>query len=64
MRRGSRSRQRLGALALCGLPLLGFPILGLAQGEWLGWPAGFVYLFAVWAGLIGLAAWIAEGRGR
>lgn len=63
MRRGLRSRQRLFASALAGLVLLSFPLVGLPAGEWFGLPAGVVYLFAVWSGLIALAAWIAESRG-
>ena len=60
MKRGSPTRQRLAALALLGIPLLSFPILGLPQGELAGFPAIFLYLFGVWAALIALAARIAE----
>ncbi len=64
MKRASPLRQRLAALGLLGVPLLTYPILGLPSGEWLGVPAIFVYLFGVWAGLIVLAAIIAERRGH
>lgn len=64
MKRSSATRQRLAAIALGVSPLLTFPILGLPQGEWLGLPAGVIYLFTVWGGAIALAAWVAEGRGR
>lgn len=60
MKRGSPTRQRLAALALLGIPLLTFPVLGLPQGELAGVPVIFLYLFAIWAGLILLAAHIAE----
>jgi len=64
MKRASPTRQRLAALGLLGLPLLTYPLLGLPTGHWLGLPAGYVYLFGVWAGLIGLAAWVAERKGK
>ncbi|WP_298392983.1 hypothetical protein [uncultured Azonexus sp.] len=62
MKRGSPTRQRLAALALLGIPLLTFPVLGLPQGELAGMPATVLYLFGVWGGLIVLAASIAERR--
>ena len=64
MKHANMARQRLTALGLLGLALLTFPLLGLPGGEWLGLPGGYVYLFGVWAGLIGLAAWVAERKGR
>ncbi|WP_153130940.1 hypothetical protein [Dechloromonas hortensis] len=63
MKRASLSRQRLAALGLLGLPLLTYPLLGLPSGSWAGIPAGYLYLFGVWAGLIALAAWVAERKG-
>jgi hypothetical protein len=60
VKRGSPTRQRLAALALLGIPLLTFPVLGLPQGEIAGIPAVFLYLFGVWAALIAFAARIAE----
>lgn len=64
MKRSGPIRQRLTALALAALPLLSFPMLGLPQGEWFGFPAGLVYLLGVWGGAIALAAWVAERQGR
>ena len=60
MRRASPVRQRLAALGLLAIPLLTFPLLGLPAGEYLGIPATYLYLFAVWLGLILLAARIGE----
>ena len=62
MKRNSPMRQRLAAISLLGLALLTYPMLGLPAGMPLGIPAGFLYLFGVWAGLIALAAWVAERR--
>lgn len=64
MKRASLSRQRLAALGLLGIPLLTYPLLGLPDGNWLGLPAGYVYLFAVWSGLIAIAAGVAERKGK
>ncbi|MCK6391739.1 MAG: hypothetical protein L6Q40_12100 [Azonexus sp.] len=63
MKRRSPTRQQLTAIALIGLPLLTFPLLGLVGGWLGGLPGGFVYLFGVWAVLIGLAAIVTE-RGQ
>lgn len=60
MRRGNPTRQRLAALALLGAPLLTYPLLTLPDGDIGGVPTVFIYLFGVWAGLIGLAAAVAE----
>lgn len=57
-------RQRFAALGLLGLSLLTYPLLSLPSGSLGGVPAGYLYLFGVWAGLIALAAWIAERRGK
>lgn len=64
MKRSNHKLQRLGALALIGIALLTFPILGLARGEWLGLPAVVLYLFGAWGALIAGAALIAEGKGN
>ncbi|MDP3636216.1 MAG: hypothetical protein U0989_15310 [Azonexus sp.] len=64
MKRASPVRQRLGALALFGVPLLTYPLLSLPAGSWAGIPATYLYLFGVWAGLIILAASVAERRGK
>lgn len=63
MKRTSLSRQRLAALAWVGAPLLTYPLLALPEGVWGGLPAPYVYLFAVWGGLLGMAAWIVERKG-
>jgi len=64
LRRASPVRQRLAALALLGVPLLTYPLLSLPGGTWLGMPASYLYVFGVWAGLIALAAWVAERQGK
>lgn len=54
------ARQRLLLLALAGTLLLFSPLVLQieALGRRLGLPALLIYLFAVWAILIGVAAWI------
>jgi len=64
MKQASPTRQRLAALSLIGVPLLTFPLLSLPEGNWAGVPAQFFYLFTVWAGLIVLAAWVAERKDK
>lgn len=64
VKRASPVRQRLAALALLGVPLLTYPLLSLPDGNLAGIPATYLYLFGVWAGLIGLAAWVAERQGK
>jgi hypothetical protein len=64
MRRNTSLRQRLAAIGLLGIPLLTFPMLSLPNGELAGIPASYLYLFGVWTLLIGLAAVVAERRGR
>lgn len=64
MKRISPTRQRLAALALGGLPLLTYPLLGLPDGSTGGVPNIFLYLFSVWGALIGLAAWVAERKAK
>ncbi len=54
----------MAALALLGVPLLTYPLLSLPGGSLLGMPAGYLYIFGVWAGLIALAAWVAERSGK
>lgn len=63
MKRASPVRQRLAALGLLGVPLLTYPVLGLPGGSLDGIPATYLYLFGIWAGLIALAARVAERRG-
>lgn len=62
MKQASPTRQRLVALSLLGIPLLTFPLVGVPSGYFLGLPAIYLYLFGVWAGLIGSALLIAEGK--
>lgn len=64
MKRANPTRQRLAALGLLGIPLLTYPLLSLPGGSLGGMPASYLYLFGVWAGLIGLAAWVAEKRSK
>jgi len=54
----------LAALALLGVPLLTYPLLSLPAGSLFGMPAGYLYIFGVWTGLIALAAWVAERSGK
>ncbi|MBS1145197.1 MAG: hypothetical protein H6R14_2603 [Proteobacteria bacterium] len=63
VKRANPTRQRLAALGLLGVPLLTYPLLSLPGGEVAGIPATYLYLFGIWAGLIALAAWVAERRG-
>lgn len=52
-------------LALAGGLALNYPLLQLFNdaGMILGIPTLYLYLFLVWGTLIGLAAWVLEGRG-
>ncbi len=63
-RLGSRSRQRRDGRARGGLAvaLLNFPLLALWDHDvlWLGLPFFPAALFAIWALLIGLLAWVVE----
>jgi hypothetical protein len=54
------------ALFLAGCLLFGYPILELfSQTRTIGGiPLLYVYLFVAWGLVIGLIAWLAEGRGR
>lgn len=53
------------ALFLTGLLLLYSPLVHLFDRpeSWMGLPVLYVYLFGVWALLIGLAAWILSRAG-
>lgn len=64
MVRAGLTGQRLVALFLLGMVALNGPVLLLAdQDRWvLGFPVLYVYLFGVWALLVGLMAWICERR--
>lgn len=63
MRQSSRRRQRLSALALFGLGLFSYPLLGLLRGPDTDWPAAWLYLFGVWGLLIVFACAIAQAPG-
>ena len=64
MKRASPTRQRLAALGLLGIPLLTYPLIALPDGNLAGLPASYLYLFGVWAGLIAMAALVAERQGK
>lgn len=64
MKRASPTRQRLSALGLIGVPLLTYPLIALPDGSMGGIPAAYLYLFGVWAGLILIAALVAESKGK
>lgn len=51
-----RSRQQLAVLALFATLLLNFPMLSVLPSAADFPAAGWLYLFAVWAGVIALAA--------
>jgi hypothetical protein len=56
--------QRLAALCLLGLVLFNFPILALFNrpATVFGIPLLYLHIFAAWALLIGLMAWIIERK--
>ena len=58
--------ERLVVLALAGILALNYPLLELFNEPRLvlGIPLLYLYLFLVWAGLIGLGAWVLEGKGQ
>ncbi len=62
MQRSSLSGQRLVVVFMTGCVLFNYPILSLfdRSRELFDAPLVFVYLFAVWAALIGLMAWVVE----
>ncbi len=64
MIRPSIKGQRLGALFLLGFLLLNYPLLTLFAGAGRVWgvPVLYVYVFLVWALLIGLMALVVEKR--
>ncbi|MGQ0749715.1 MAG: hypothetical protein ACT4PS_04200 [Betaproteobacteria bacterium] len=57
--------QRLVALFLLGCLLLNYPLLNLFSngGEVFGIPLLYVYVFGIWAALIGLMALVVHMRG-
>jgi hypothetical protein len=65
--KGNVTGERLIAVFLLGSLLFNYPILDLfnSDAEVFGIPLLFAYIFAAWALLIGLMAWIVEaGPGR
>lgn len=65
MHRSLITGQRLVAVFLIGAVLLNYPILSLFDrpAEVFGVPLLFLYVFAAWAGIIAVMAWIIEGSG-
>lgn len=57
-------RDRHVALFIAALMLFNPPILNLVGGTLFGWPALYLYLFAVWAVLIVATALIVERGGN
>lgn len=59
-----RVGQRLAAVAAAGAVALSYPVLAAADvdGRMVGIPVLYVYLFAVWAVLIGSLALVIERR--
>jgi len=62
MQKASRKGPRLVGLFLLGCLLFNYPLLALfnVHGHVFGVPILYAYLFAAWALLIGLAAYIVE----
>lgn len=63
MRKGSVGHRLLAVFGF-GCLLLNAPLLGIFDRpvNVLGLPLLYVYVFSVWIALIGLIAWIIEGR--
>ncbi len=61
----ARQRDKLVGLFVLGVAAFNPPLLILFSGATLfGWPLLYLYLFAVWALLIGAVALVVERRGR
>ena len=65
MRRSEIEQQWLVAAFILGAVLFNYPILSLfnASASVLGIPVLYVFIFAAWAFIICLVAWIAERSG-
>ncbi|MFC5302891.1 hypothetical protein [Azospira restricta] len=66
MQRSTLSGQRLVVIFMVGCFLFNYPLLSLFDRArtLFDAPLVFVYLFAVWAALIALMAWVVERRER
>jgi peptidoglycan/LPS O-acetylase OafA/YrhL len=65
MTEDARQRDKLVGLFVLGVALFNPPLLLLFSGKTLfGWPLLYVYLFCVWAILIGFVAVVVERRSR
>jgi hypothetical protein len=66
MMRKGLARQRLVAVFLCAALLFNYPVLSLFDRPepLFGLPTLYVFMFVVWAALIGAIAWIVERGGR
>lgn len=64
MHRSDITGQRLVAIVLLGCVLFNYPVLSLFSkpGALFGIPLLYFYIFAVWALLIGLMAYVSERR--
>ncbi len=64
MQRSDITGQRLVAIVLLGCVLFNYPVLSLFSkpAMWLGIPLLYLYIFAIWALLIGLTAFVIERR--
>lgn len=62
MHRSDITGQRLVAIVLLGCVLFNYPVLSLFSkpGALFGIPLLYLYIFAVWAFLIGLTVWVIE----
>ena len=60
MLRRTARRERLIGLFVIGLVLLDPPILNLVGGTLFGWPALYLYLFAIWGLLIAAVALVMQ----
>ncbi|WP_181358858.1 hypothetical protein [Pseudothauera lacus] len=65
MRKGLAG-QRLAGVFLGGMLLFNYPLLSLFDVATLtlGFPLLYIYVFAVWAAMIALIAWIVERGSR
>ena len=64
MNRQKLTGSRLVAIFLLGCVLFNYPLLYLVDGraDVFGVPLLYAYVFAAWAGLIALMAWVIERR--